>query len=206
MTTLVLIHAVPWDDQRAANARALRRATSATIVWDTTHENYDTYLAALAYQGSRDAIHLEDDVQLTSDWRAKAEAAIDGHRDGVVQMFSRRAADLTVGSRREPGANFLHNHCFYLPGRLAPGLRAFAAIWPERHTMISPSDNAMAAYLAAEGESYWLHVPSLVQHLPWRSAVSPSRSAHRQSETFQPLTVRHRTRTGKPGGGEAPTR
>jgi hypothetical protein len=182
---IVLIRAVGWVPERADNAHELRRATGGRIVWDTSHDGYDTFLAALAFQGSRDAVHLEDDVTLTSGWRAKAEAVIAGRPDQVIQFFSRRQADLTVGSREEPARTFLAAACFYLPGRLAPGMRAYAATWPKRAEHPTWWDYAAQEYLVERRETYHLHVPSLVQHRSWRSTLGP-RSTRRMSASFQP--------------------
>ena len=185
--TKAFIRAVPWDEQRAANARELRRAAGAgIIVWDAERHAYQTFLDALWLAQGGAAIHLEDDVQLTAGWRDKAEAVIAAHPEQVIQFYSDRAADVTTGSRAEPGRTFLMGQCFYVPARLAGSLPAFAESWPGRAQDPTGIDLAVRAFLASRGESYWLHVPSLVQHRPWRSAISSRRTAPRTSRTFQP--------------------
>jgi hypothetical protein len=185
--TRAIIRAVPWDERRAANARALREETGAgIIVWDAERDAYQTFLDAVwLVQGSA-AIHMEDDVQLTAGWRDKAEAVIADHREEVIQFFSMRGADLTTGSRTEPGRTFLMGQCFYMPARLAGALPAFAQDWPGRVKDPTGIDLAVRAYLAGLGESYHLHVPSLVQHQPWKSAISPRRGSGRQSRSYEP--------------------
>ncbi len=185
--TRVIIRAVPWNIERAANARALKRATGGRIVWDTTHDAYDTFLAALRFAAPGPAIHLEDDILLTSDWGRKVQEVIASHADEVVQFFSRRQADLTVGSRHCPGRDFLWATCFYVPGRLCQPMIDYCAHWEGRRPPPTTElDTSIGAFLADAREDYWLHVPSLVQHRRWKSVVRPGRSTHRQSATFVP--------------------
>ena len=180
--TRTIIRAVPWNIERAASARNLKRATGGRIVWDTTHDGYDTMLAALRFAAPDAAIHLEDDILLTSDWRAKVEHVIAAHPHELIQFYSRRKADLTVGSRHQPGRDFLWTTCFYVPARMARELPAFMAHWDGRRPPPTTEfDCAIAAFLAHQGEKYWLHVPSLVQHRQWASVVRPGRSTNRQS-------------------------
>lgn len=184
--TKAFIRAVPWDEDRAANARVLREETGAgVIVWDTERHAYETFIDALWLAQGGAAIHLEDDVSLTARWRDKAEAVIADHREQVIQFFSMRGADLTTGSRREPGRTFLMAQCFYVPARLAGRLAVFASEWPGRKDDPTGVDLAVRAFLVERGESYHLHVPSLVQHQPWRSAINPRRGSGRQSRSFE---------------------
>jgi hypothetical protein len=180
------IRAVPWDDRRADNARALRTATGGRIVWDVQHHAYVTWIDALRAAAGGAAIHLEDDVQLTEGWREKVEAVIAAHRDQVVQFFSMRGADETTGSRTEPGRTFLMAQCFYVPARLAGPLAGFAPGWPGRIADPTGVDLTVRALLVERGESYHLHVPSLVQHQHWRSVINPRRQPGRQSRSFVP--------------------
>ena len=93
-------------------------------------------------QGS---IHMEDDIFLTRDFKAKAEKAIAERPDDVIQFFSMRKKDLSEGSRYEYGRTFCMNQCFYLPagmaGKLATHLKTFNI---ERKELGSPYDIGMA--------------------------------------------------------------
>ena len=185
--TRVIIRAVPWDEQRAASARELREAVGGTIVWDSERHAYETFIDALRFAAALGAvIHMEDDVRLTEGWRAKAGAVIAAHGEEVIQFFSMRGADATVGSRTEPGRTFLMAQCFYVPARLAGPLALFAPGWPGRAQDPTGVDLAVRAFLVDRRESYHLHVPSLVQHQPWRSAINPRRGSGRQSGSFEP--------------------
>jgi hypothetical protein len=185
--TPTFIRAVGWIPERDANARALRRSTGGQVVWDVTHDGAETFRTALAMASGIGAIHLEDDIRLTSAWRPKIESVIAEHGDSVIQFFSLRGADTSVGSRWMAGRDFCWAQCFYVPGRLSAGLVAHYDHWltvpSRRHQLF---DLVVGDYLRSIKERYWLSVPNLVEHQPWLSAVNPRRPLHRHSLTFEP--------------------
>jgi hypothetical protein len=188
MTFDVIVRGVPWDPDRADLAHELALDLGGRIIWDQKRDSVDTFLRAITAQPDRGVLHLEDDVQPTTDLLGKARAVIDSDPEEVVQFYSNRAADLTVGSRREPGRTFLMTQCFYLPPDLGPAIAAFCPGWlqsKEGREHPTEYDRMMAAYLQSQRMTYWLSVPSLVQHHRWRSAINPRRTSVRQSRTFQ---------------------
>lgn len=185
-STRTLIMGVPWDQQRVKNVRCLVVETSGQVVWDERHDAFDTWQRVLAEAGGDAVIILEDDVVPTERWREKIEAVIAGHPTAVIQFFSNRVADL-LGSHWEPGRKFRMNQCYYLPAGTAAMLLEYSYVWHERHPEHPTGyDLTMADWLHSRKPQlrYWQHVPSLVQHLPWQSAIG-SRSRGRQSRTFQ---------------------
>lgn len=190
MTTRTLIMAVPWEEERAARARELQAQTGGEIVWDETRNAFDTWRKVLRTVGDGPALILEDDVRLVPGWRKRVEAALEGHRDHVVQFFSMRKKDQTEGSRWEPGRTYSMNQCYYLPAGEARELLNFSKDWVRRNPE-NPTgyDLAMAASMASRGVHYWLHAPSLVQHERWVSQINPRRPRHRQSKTFRGLSA-----------------
>lgn len=186
MTTRTLIMAVPWQEERAARARALQAQTGGEIVWDETRHAFKTWRKVLRTVGDGPAIILEDDVILAPRWREQVEAALEGHRDHVVQFFSMRKKDLTEGSRWEPGRTYSGTPCYYLPAGEARELLDYSKDWVRRHPEHPTGyDLTMADSMKARGVDYWLHVPSLVQHERWASAINPRRPRWRQSKTFR---------------------
>jgi hypothetical protein len=174
-------------EERAANARELRRATGGHIVWDVSHDGHETLMTALRMAVSIPAIHLEDDIVLTSRWREKIEAVIAEHPDVVCQFFSRRKADLEVGSRWQPGRDWVNAQCFYMPARLSRGLVDFLPGWQAATDKPILFDLGIAAYLKERKERYWLSCPSLVDHRVWRSAANPGNQPdHRPARNFVP--------------------
>lgn len=183
--TPTFIQAIPWEPRRAAQARHLSEVTDGTVVWDTTHHAFDTWRSVLTTIGNSAAIILEDDVIVCDDWRTKVEAVIREYPEVVIQFFSMRGDDLTVGSRWQAGRTFLMNQCYYLPEGAAKALLEYTQDWAQRHPEHPTGyDVAMAEWLKVTKQKYWTHVPSLVQHQPWRSEINPRRPRNRQSRTF----------------------
>lgn len=180
--------AVPWERQRAVRAAHLRsEAAPATVIWDRTHNPFDTWQTLLLDVGDRAAIVMEDDIVLTAGWRDKVELAIEEHRDALIQFFSLpRNADV-MGSGWQPGRGYLMNQCHYLPPGMAANLLLHSSTWIQTHPdHPTAMDSCVADYLRVTGREYWLHVPSLVQHEKWTSEINHRRSSARQSRTFVP--------------------
>ena len=138
-------------------------------------------VAAMRMAENDAALHLEDDIILTVDFLRKVQAALVGHEGEVVQFFSMRRADHTIGSRYD--SDFLMAQCFYTPAGVAAAIARFYPTWrPER--TIPDGDVLVRHWLKANGLRYWIHVPSLVQHRPTRSLINAKRSTARQSKTF----------------------
>jgi hypothetical protein len=137
--------------------------------------------------GDDPVIRLQDDIILTKNFLAKAEAVIAEHPDDVIQFFSMRKDDLTFGSRWCPGSTYLMNQCFYLPAGVSRQLIDFywSPTWARYYeTHPTADDSMMATMFQSQRRKYFLHVPSLVDHQKTRSVVNPRRSSSRQSLTF----------------------
>lgn len=180
-----IIRAVQTEP-RASNARRLAEQTGGTVIWDITRNALDTFLTALGCAGTGPALHLEDDITLTAGFVGKVADVVAEHSSELVQFYSDRAADLTVGSRREPGRTFIMAQCFYLPAGMSAEVLGYAPRWGRRGERPADLDLMVADFLRDTDRSYWVHVPSLVQHQQWRSVVNPRRSSARTSRTFIP--------------------
>lgn len=183
--TPVIIRAVEWDSARAENALALQAATQGLVAWDHDHRGgwWSFALAVACGQGADGpgVIHLEDDVELSRDWRARVEAEIAEHPEDLVQFFSLRPSDVGRESHHRPGRDFCMTQCFYLPHRLVDPL--LDAMDQSAHKG-SNYDLVLGQTLRAGHERYWQVLPSVVQHRPWRSVENRRRSSKRQSPTF----------------------
>ena len=184
MATPTFIRAVSWVPERRSNARFLRRATGGAIVWDACHSGAETLHTALRIAAGGPAIHLEDDVALTTNWRDKVEAVVAAHPDVVCQFFSIRKADTEVGSRWD--REWINSPCFYVPERLSTDLAAYMPRWQATTEKPGLWDIGIGQFLRDRRERYWLSCPSLVDHLPWESADRPGRRLHRHPPTFEP--------------------
>jgi hypothetical protein len=156
------------------------------VVRDTTRNAQDTFFRLLLEIGGDAAVHVEDDIVLTSDFLPKIEAAIAERPAVLQQFFSLRKSDAELGSRWMPGRSYCMLQCTYLPPGYAEAIYDYYPVWPERKVNRNSCDLWIAYFLAARRERYWLHVPSLVQHRRARSAINPRRSSGRQSVSFQP--------------------
>jgi hypothetical protein len=156
------------------------------VVWDRSHNAMETWLAAMDHAGNGAAVHLEDDILPTRGLLTKMATAVVAHPDHVIQFFSLRRSDRTLGSRWMAGGTFMMTQCFYLPPGYSAELSAYYPRWPRRHTDQQGFDTKLHDWLASRRERYWLHVPSLVQHRVEPSLIDPRRSSRRQSPTFVP--------------------
>jgi len=179
-----LVRTVP---ERIAWLKELRaQIPQLEVIRDRTRVAFNTFLEALAICGTDPAVHLEDDIVLTSGFVVKIEREIAARPDRLIQFFSRRKEDPARGSREMPGSGFSFNCCFYLPSGYAAALRDYGLRWPKRQANPGGYDWMMGDWMKARGERYWLHVPSLVQHRVSPSIIDPRRAQRRVSATFQP--------------------
>lgn len=179
--TRIIIRAMP---ERADMVDTLLAdLPDALICYDQQRDAMDTFLRALALAGDEPAVHMEEDVRLASNFRDRLEAAIAERPEHVIQFFSMRKADLTTGSRWD--SNYLMLQCTYLPAEYSALIRAYAPVWPARKEHPTGCDTLIRDWLKARRERYWIHVPSLVDHLPVKSLIDPRRSTKRQSLTFE---------------------
>jgi hypothetical protein len=184
----VLIRGVPWNAERSANAaRLCESLPNAQVVWDQPPgDSYRNFQRALRLGNERGALHLEDDVQLTSDFPAKVAAAVTRiGTDRVIQFFSRRKADVEIGTREAGGRDFSFTVCFYVPPGLGSPAADYLDVWPDRQAKPTYFDYALGGFLVERGIRFVIHVPSLVQHRQWVSAIDRRRGkTNRQSATF----------------------
>lgn len=177
-------------EERRPNVNYLLRHIAALeVVWDQRRDFMDTYLRACALAGHDPVVRLEDDVILTRNFQDKALECISEAPGCVHQLFSMRKLDVTIGTRVAPTSGFLMNQAVYLPAGLSAWLVRFAQTrkWLDVADRIPgiASDTFLRAGMKAAGiREYWLHCPSLVEHMDCRSVQNPKRSTKRQSKTF----------------------
>lgn len=168
-----------WRDELISQIQGL------IVVQDKTSNAMQTFLEAMNIVGDCAAIHLEDDIILTSQFLPKIAATIQRIPNTVIQFFSMRSADLTIGSRYEPGRTFMMNQCFYLPIGYSRMIKDYYPIWPNKEKHPTGYDILIADWLKSRKEKYYIYVPSLVQHRQCRSLINSRRSRSRQSLTFE---------------------
>lgn len=186
----VFIRTCDWSERYPWALELLGVIPGAELVLDEKRSAMDTFFRSLRASGNEGAWHIEDDVILTSDFMRKARGVVFVNGQLHIQGFSRRAQDLTIGSRLEPGRTFMHHQCVWVPPGHAEPLAAFGEHWlatwtREGQKWSKPFSDVMHLdYLIAHRLSYWLHCPSLVQH---RSAASMiGNPGGRTSRSFVP--------------------
>lgn len=158
------------------------RLPEAEFCFDQKRNAMDTFLRALEMAGSDAVVHMEDDTLLQDWFMPSLKSAVAQHPDNVIQFFSMRKADLSIGSRWD--GNFMMGQCFYLPAGYSALIREYHAAWPNKEKHPTGLDTMIGDWLKKRREKYWLHVPSLVDHRDCKSIIDPRRSTKRQSLTF----------------------
>lgn len=150
--------------------------------------SYKNFQQALQMAGDDACVQLEDDIILCNDFYNKILKSISERLDEVIQFFSMRKKDLTIGSRYESGGNFLMHQCFYLPKGMAKKLFDYSFEFEDmckQDEHISPNDLVTQYYFKEQKIKYWIHIPNLVDHKIAKSMIDKRRSSKRQSFTFK---------------------
>lgn len=177
----ILVKAVPG--QRTHCVEYLKKEIpDIEFFWDKTRNHMDTFLGALRHVGNDPCLHMEEDVILAQDFIPKVQAVINSKPDCMIQFFSMRKADLTVGSRWD--SDFCMNQCTWFPAGYSRMVADFYPQWKDKEKHPTASDYMIKDWLKSRKEKYWIHVPSLVQHRAEKSLIG-RRSTARQSLTFQ---------------------
>ena len=194
---LVRVMRTRGNAERAANVEAMfpeleRIEGGRTEVLDAGLEDvWDVFIRCFHLEGGEyGLLLLEDDVRLCRGFHGKAMEQIAAHRDEVVSFFERPLSRKPLSSGHYPGREFGFGTCNYFPARICRELRkqenvdGFRAYWPSRKEKWTyPNDIYIRWVLQQMGEKYYMQIPFLVQHLPFRSALGP-RSVHRQTRYF----------------------
>lgn len=157
------------------------------VVKDVKRDAMDTFFRGLEAAEDDCAVHLEDDIILCSDFYNKITQAINENKQDVIQFFSMRKDDLTIGTRYINGSKFMMNQCFYLPKGMSKDLREWAktAVYTPDIVNGAGYDILMANYFKEKKIKYLNWCPNLVDHMECKSIIDSRRSSKRQSLTFE---------------------
>ena len=140
------------------------------------------------------AIHMDDDIEVTSNFFEKAKIFIELKPKSIIQFFSLRKNDAELGTRIMKGGSWGMQQAYYLPPGVGLELYRNSSAYKEKLKALgeknihwySPSDIFMNEYFKSKKYDYLLVVPSLVQHKEVVSATDKRRSKKRISHTFLP--------------------
>lgn len=136
--------------------------------------------------GDDSCVQMDDDIILTNDFKTKILDAIAMYPNYVIQFFSMRIKDLTIGTRIEHGSTFMMQQCYYLPKGIAKGIYEYSKKFYFRteHTHC-PTDICIAEYFKKHDMNYIIWCPNLVDHIGVQSKINKKRTSKRQSKTFK---------------------
>ena len=160
------------------------------VIWDTSGSASRGYLNVLRAAGAEPAVTLEDDIIITKGFVPKILNAIEKKPKDLIQFHSRTLDDIRKGSRYRNGLSFFNRQCLYLPAGFAETICKYGST----HSCFDPGspapsfDYVFQDFLKKELKRYWVSIPSLVDHLPDRSAIDPRRGRYgkqRQARVFE---------------------
>jgi len=164
------------------------------VVKDQIRDAMDTFYRSLEAAGDDAAVNMEDDIILCDNFYDRIREVIAAHPDDVIQFFSMRKDDLTIGTRYIPGSQYLMNQCFYLPAGMSKDLLEWSRVARKKDGELYSQDKSvivgagcdtlMAMYFKDKKIKYLNWCPNLVDHIEGKSVIDPRRSSKRQSLTF----------------------
>jgi hypothetical protein len=162
---------------------------TATVVWgDDDPRPMVTFWRSLV-ENDIGHLHLEDDCTLGTRFGEVEQHVGDGTQ--MVQFFSRSKSDLVEGSRWQTGSRWMYNVCCFIPAGWGAEIAEYGSSWPRQWEHPGGFDYLIADFLQATRRKYFLVVPSLVQHTPLPTTLSP-RARVRTSPTFtDPILINH---------------
>jgi len=177
-----ILRVYPLSKERVLNAQKIIAAADCSIVEDTNSNAYDTFVAALKAARGKDVVHLEDDIMLCRNFTERVEGFVARNKSNVVNFFSR---GLNTETRYASGSSFIYTQCFYVSRAISDSLYEYSLSWYRRTEHPTGIDYMVGDFLKSRKMRYLVHVPSLVQHLPFKSVIDKRRSTKRQSKTFE---------------------
>jgi len=123
---------------------------------------------------------FEDDARLTNGFLEKTEKL---RSEWFVQFFSRKK--MPPGIYSMPPSSWIYNVGFWLPSGHGKRISTYAANWHRLKEHPTGFDLVIRDYLISKKLGYFIHVPSLVQHVVGPSLLGP-RAKDRSSPTFMP--------------------
>lgn len=147
----------------------------------------DCFRATLDVDG---LLLLEDDAQLCANFAKRADRQIQAEGGRVISFFERPLSKKPLSTGYYPGREFGFGLCNFFPSRICAELAkleteaAFRKYWPARHEKWTyPNDIYIRWVLQRMNESYYMEIPFLVQHRPYKSTLG-ARSMCRQTRYF----------------------
>lgn len=146
---------------------------------------YRNYQRGLSLAKGENLLLMEDDIILADNFLPRVRNAVNAYPGKLIQFFSMRKMDLTIGTREEPGRTYSMSQCTFFPKHLVERIYLYSYLYDNPDHTTAPYDLMIAEYLMHNRLTYIIHVPNLVDHIVGKSAIHPRRPAKRQSLTFE---------------------
>lgn len=170
-----VVRLATWKPERVDNVEVMRKGIPhLEVVSDFERDGYKTFFNACYLLDVTGGVMLEDDVQLCRNFTQRAEEVIaEKGPENVISFFE--SPTVKMDTALVPGYKFFWAQAVYFP----PGLpQAFVDEYnnfvrdnPEQWWGMA-TDRLIAYVLKKRKLKYWRIRPTLVQHLPFRSATN----------------------------------
>ncbi len=178
---LYVVRAV--KERKAFVDEILKQIPDAIVYWDEYGNAMQSYLHVCKnIVGEQPAVLLEDDIVLTSDFRAKIEAVISQYPEILINFFSLSKKHTQPHFKK--GREYCMNQCEYFPAGFGRKVAEAYERWDKKETEPTAYD-FLVGYAWGHSKPYLVWCPSLVQHRQVKSIIDPRRSSKRQSVTFK---------------------
>lgn len=148
----------------------------------------DTYIKSLRELGMEAGMILEDDCIIPDRFMERVDAEIAKRPDDIINFFSRRSDDLTIGERYINGGSYSYNVCTYFPKHICTSIADFIeAKYLVGSLDSSDTDIGFQQWMKLNKRRYWQVVPNTVDHAKGPSSIDTSRQWDRSSKTFKYL-------------------
>lgn len=182
-----VVRTVNWKPERKENVKIIKqKIPELEIFTDTIGDYYKLFFDICDEIDSTGAVVLEDDVLLCKNFKERLELIVlEKGFDKVINFFEKPKVKLETAYIG--GSNFLWMQCVYfppgLPGRFEKYYDEFRKRRPTKWRGNSV-DMFVSYVLVKEKIKYWRIRPTLVQHLPFDTAIGRARPKNRQTRYF----------------------
>lgn len=192
MTYRKIVMLTENNSERESNAREMRSKIPGLEVKTANLSNvWDVFLDCFRIPSDVDGLLLlEDDAQLCANFAERADRQIQAEGERVISFFERPLSKKPLSTGYYPGREFGFGLCNFFPSRICAELAkpeteaAFREYWPARREKWTyPNDIYIRWVLQRTKESYYMEIPFLVQHRPYKSALG-ARSMYRRTRYF----------------------
>lgn len=183
---MIMVSDIP---ERIENAKKISKQIPNCILYYGDNDNvFNKFINCFKLEKEYTGlVLLEDDIILCKDFYNKIIAEIKDKPNDVISFFEKPLTKKELKSGYMAPSNFLYNQCNYYPAEVCKLIPDDVMIerfkkWYSKKWQY-PSDEYINYVLVNHKIRYFMKVPFLVQHQPWKSTWGP-RGKVRQTKFF----------------------